>query len=255
MTFGSRLRALLGLDFDFDVQLRGDALSTIDGRFVVGARPTEEDIPTLRDAGVSHVVSCLGEHELRKVRFLKDHVTTLAVPVRDAMDQDIAAWFPRVFDFDAEAPSGARILVHCEAGVSRSATLTAGLLMRREGRSFFDAFMKLRAGRPGVLPNIGFASQLQRLERQLDALGGGRNAPRRRERASLRSIPSRRCTAPTPARESPSSLTRYLREVCHAPVEEELLQQALARHDDDAPEALRALFGGEIPRVVQGVRL
>jgi len=39
-----------------------------------------------------------------------------------------------------------------------------------------------------------------------------------------------------------------------APVEIEVLQSALERHRYDAAAALRMIFGGEIPRVVQGVR-
>lgn len=225
MTLRSRIRALLGLDFDFDVQLRGDALSAIDERLFVGARPTPEDLPALRDAGLTHVVSCLEAGVMPKVRFLDSHFVTHAIEARDAMDEDIARSFPGVFAFDDAAGDTARILVHCEAGVSRSATVAAALVMRREGLSFFDAFTKLRAGRPGVLPNIGFASQLQRFER------------------------------PEGTGAQVSSLSRYLREVCHAPVEADLLDPALARHAGDAPEALRELFGGEIPRVVQGVRL
>jgi hypothetical protein len=49
-------------------------------------------------------------------------------------------------------------------------------------------------------------------------------------------------------------LAQYLREICNAPVEIEVLQSALERHRYDAPEALRMIFGGDIPRVIQGVR-
>jgi hypothetical protein len=37
-------------------------------------------------------------------------------------------------------------------------------------------------------------------------------------------------------------------------VEIEVLQSALERHRYDAPAALRMIFGGDIPRVIQGVR-
>ena len=50
-------------------------------------------------------------------------------------------------------------------------------------------------------------------------------------------------------------MAQYLHQICNAPVEIEILQSALERHGYDAPEALRMIFGGEIPRVVQGVRL
>ena len=93
--------------------------------------------------------------------------------------------------------------------------------------SFFDAFCRVRAKRFQVLPNIGFASQLQRLEHELQ---------------------------PRSVTRVPSSLAQYLHRICNAPVEIELLQSALERHRYDAAAALRTIFGGEIPRVVQGVR-
>jgi hypothetical protein len=37
-------------------------------------------------------------------------------------------------------------------------------------------------------------------------------------------------------------------------VEIEVLQSALERHRYDAPAALKMIFGGDIPRVIQGVR-
>ena len=51
-----------------------------------------------------------------------------------------------------------------------------------------------------------------------------------------------------------SSLAKYLRDVCMAPIETETLESVLRDHDYDAVRAIRAIFGGEIPRVVQGAR-
>jgi predicted protein tyrosine phosphatase len=156
----------------------------------------------------------------------------LFVPVRDGIHEDISAAFPEVFDFAASAPSvdaNAKLLVHCEVGVSRSATVAIALVMKSENKSFLDAFAQVRAQRPEVLPNIGFASQLQHLEHAL--------RPELRRTGQL------------------SSLARYLKETCNVPVEAELLQDALERHEYDAPKAIRAIFGDDIPRVVQGVRL
>ena len=100
--------------------------------------------------------------------------------------------------------------------------------MKSQGKTFLDAFAQVRARRPEVLPNIGFASALQRLEFAL------RPEPR--------------------AEGEISSLARYLREVCNVPVEVDALQHALERHEHRAPAAIREIFGDEIPRVVQGVR-
>lgn len=116
--------------------------------------------------------------------------------------------------------------MHCEAGVSRSGALATAWLMRAERLSFWTAVGRVRARRPRVLPNVGFASQLQALERRL-----GIAAP-----------------------PGPSSLARYLRTRCCVPAEIEVIDELLVQHEGHAPRALRALFGGEIPRVVQGAR-
>ena len=228
MDLTTRLLRLLGLELDFEISLYGDPFDRVSEGLWVGVRPKPEHVPRLVGAGITHVVSCLEPSELAKLELEGAGFTTLGIPLRDGMHEDVSAAFPRFFDFATAAlddPASA-LLVHCEAGVSRSATFATALLMKREGRTFFDAFEALRAKRAGVLPNIGFASQLQQLERTLH--------PDRRDELS--------------------SLARYLREVCRAPVEAELLEEVLERHDYDAPRALRAMFGGEIPRVVQGVR-
>lgn len=220
-----RLLSLMGLQLDFS-DLHADRFSAISDALVLGVRPNPEDTVTLKDAGITHVVSCLEGDQRPRVTFLEQGFDTLFVPARDGMQHDLASSFPTFFEFaDSVAPEG-RLYVHCERGVSRSGTLATAFLMRSERLAFFDAYLRLRSRRAEVLPNIGFASQLQRFEHEL--LG---------------------------AREGESSLTRYLHEVCNVPVEVEVLREALDQHEHDAPRALRQIFGGDIPRVVQGVRV
>lgn len=52
-------------------------------------------------------------------------------------------------------------LVHCNAGVSRSASIVIGYLMLREGLSFDDALRQVKLARPSVCPNPGFYQQLK----------------------------------------------------------------------------------------------
>ena len=154
----------------------------------------------------------------------------LFLRVHDGMHEDIAGALSQFFEFAAAATASgpnAKLFVHCEVGVSRSATLLTALLMKTEGMSFFDALCRVRSKRIQVLPNIGFASQLQRLEHELQ---------------------------PSSVSRVPSSLAQYLDRICNAPAEIEVLQFALEQHGYDAPAALRMIFGGDIPRVIQGVR-
>ena len=224
--------ALLGLDFEVDLSTRGDRMNAITSSIYLGSRPTPEDLDTLRDVGISHTISCLEGTRRADIRFLDAHFEALFIDIRDVIGQDISAVFPTFHDFVSDARGTdphAKILVHCERGVSRSAALVIAELMTREQRPLWDVFLEVRSKRPQVLPNIAFASWLQQLEHEL--LG----------RAAHGS--------------GPTSLTRYLREVCDVPAERDLIESALERHSYNAPEALRAIFGGDIPRVVQGVRV
>ncbi|MFK8001904.1 MAG: dual specificity protein phosphatase family protein [Polyangiales bacterium] len=227
-TLTARVLSGLGLDLEWSVDLRGSFLSPITPRVYLGARPTTERVPELKEAGVTHIVSCLPEEHRLRVEFLSSDFEHLFLGVRDGMHEDIASTFPRFFDFAAEAKAPeAKLFVHCEVGVSRSATLVIALLMKAENLSFIAALRRVRGERYKVLPNIGFASQLQRLEDELKPV------------------------APT---KGPSSLAQYLKQVCNAPVDIHVLESVLKEHHYDAPAALMTIFGGEIPRVVQGVR-
>ena len=225
-----RVLTRLGLGLDFSVDLSESFFSEINGTVYLGARPNRERVDELKAAGVTHVVSCLAEDERSQMAFLRQDFEHLFLGVHDGMHHDIAETFSQFFDFAAAAIAGdpkAKLFVHCEVGVSRSATLVTALLMKTEGLSFFDAVCRVRSKRFQVLPNIGFASQLQRLEHELQ---------------------------PSLVDGAPSSLAQYLHGICNAPVEIEILESALERHSYDAPAALRMIFDGDIPRVVQGVR-
>jgi len=225
-----RVLSRLGLGLDFSVDLRESFVSEITRTLYLGARPNRERVQELKGAGVTHVVSCLMEDERPRMAFLQQDFHHLFLGVHDGMHEDIAGALSQFFDFAAAATASdpnAKLFIHCEVGVSRSATLLIALLMKTEGMSFFDALCRVRSKRIQVLPNIGFASQLQRLEHELQ---------------------------PSSVNRVPSSLAQYLDRICNAPVEIEVLQSALEQHGYDAPAALRMIFGGDIPRVIQGVR-
>lgn len=56
--------------------------------------------------------------------------------------------------------SNGRVLVHCNAGVSRSASVVIGYLIAHERMSYADALALVRRKRPCCRPNDGFAKQL-----------------------------------------------------------------------------------------------
>ena len=52
------------------------------------------------------------------------------------------------------------VLVHCRAGVSRSASVVLAYMVRFGGFTLHDAFIYLRAARSVVTPNLGFMDKL-----------------------------------------------------------------------------------------------
>jgi dual specificity phosphatase 12 len=61
---------------------------------------------------------------------------------------------------DGAPPAVGRVLLHCDAGVSRSAAIAAGYLVAAAGLSADAALAAVRAAHPPASPNDGFLAQL-----------------------------------------------------------------------------------------------
>ena len=89
-------------------------------------------------------------------------------PVRDSGDSDITSIFNDSFDFiNNVRESGRKLLVHCQAGISRSATICIAYLMLIEGRTMEEAIKYVRSSRKCINPNFGFMGQLYEYEKEL----------------------------------------------------------------------------------------
>lgn len=111
------------------------------------------------------VVSVLGDddrHGLSMPRHVHEHHN---ITIDDAPDADLAQHFVRAHGFIQRAlEQDKTVLVHCMAGISRSATIVAAHLMleRKIGRD--EALAIVRKARSIVGPNHGFREQLKELE-------------------------------------------------------------------------------------------
>lgn len=65
--------------------------------------------------------------------------------------------------------SGRAVLVHCQAGVSRSATVIIAYLMKHTLMTMTDAYKYVKSRRPVVSPNLNFMGQLLEFERDLNS--------------------------------------------------------------------------------------
>lgn len=88
----------------------------------------------------------------------------MAVPLRDTEDENLLDYLEVCLDFIDQGRKEGAVLVHCFAGVSRSAAIITAYLMRSEQRSQEDALESLRQCCEFVCPNDGFLEQLKLFE-------------------------------------------------------------------------------------------
>jgi len=87
------------------------------------------------------------------------------ISVVDDESFDLLSHIPSCIDFITSALSaGGSVLVHCAAGVSRSATVVISHLMATQRLSVARAHQAVKQRRPAVCPNSGFMKQLQLFE-------------------------------------------------------------------------------------------
>ncbi|XP_031474089.1 uncharacterized protein LOC116246373 [Nymphaea colorata] len=88
----------------------------------------------------------------------------MAVPLRDMESENLLDYLDVCLDFIEKSRAEGTILVHCFAGVSRSAAVMTAYLMRSEQLSQEDALESLHQSCELVCPNDGFLEQLKMFE-------------------------------------------------------------------------------------------
>ncbi|CAD8047841.1 unnamed protein product [Paramecium primaurelia] len=89
------------------------------------------------------------------------------ISIPDSEDQSLLDHFPLCFNFIDENRKHTNVMVHCYAGISRSATVVLGYLMQHFEWNFDRAYQILWCLRKQILPNEGFIKQLRVYEQIL----------------------------------------------------------------------------------------
>jgi dual specificity phosphatase 12 len=116
---------------------------------------------TLDKYGITHVLQVT---QYTKTPF-PEHYTYQVINILDRVDANIMIHFESAIKFIEEAlASGGRVLVHCMAGVSRSATIVIAYLMWKTRCTLAAAWTEVERKRFIIRPNIGFFYQLELFE-------------------------------------------------------------------------------------------
>ncbi|XP_059425727.1 dual specificity protein phosphatase 5-like [Carassius carassius] len=90
------------------------------------------------------------------------------IPVEDSHMADISSHFQEAIDFiERVKAEGGKVLVHCEAGISRSPTICMAYIMKTQRLCLEQAFDVIRQRRAIVSPNFSFMGQLLQFESEV----------------------------------------------------------------------------------------
>lgn len=112
------------------------------------------------------------------------HFIYYTISVLDCPTQNLRKYFDGTLKFMRSAiDDGGRVLIHCNAGISRSSTFVIAFIMRYEGKSLDEAYAQVKAVRSGerlsisltanqrlvsvACPNFGFMQQLREYEAEI----------------------------------------------------------------------------------------
>lgn len=108
-------------------------------------------------------VSCVinAAAELPDSPSLKPDSIYFKINVFDDPNSNISQYFDEASDIIHNvALSGRRTLVHCVAGISRSASLVIAYLMKHQNLTLLEAYNHVKQKRSSIRPNCGFFKQL-----------------------------------------------------------------------------------------------
>ena len=124
-----------------------------------GARNIEK----LKKQGIKKVLSLL-EKYFWPVYNKSDNIIHKPIIISDFYKENIIKYFGECLNF---IKGDDKVLVHCAAGSSRSATIVIAYIMWNKKMSYKEAFKFVKSKRSVISPNPGFKDQLQLFEKVL----------------------------------------------------------------------------------------
>lgn len=120
----------------------------------------------LESAGITHILS-IGRSAQNTHTSGSRTIEYIKLPLQDTPESDIRQTVTTACKVIGKAKKeGGKVLVHCQAGISRSPAICAAYLMKNEGLSLREALETLVEKRETASPNEGFLKQLGDIEEE-----------------------------------------------------------------------------------------
>lgn len=138
-------------------------IGLVQENLLVASQDVASDPALLAQHGVTHILNLAGFPSNRL-----EGLSYLDVPILDLPEEVLSDHFQPCFTFidrALEIPEN-KVLVHCNAGISRSVSIITAYLMSSNKWSLEKALEVVKTARPRARPNEGFMKQLKMYENQ-----------------------------------------------------------------------------------------
>ncbi|CAF0831825.1 unnamed protein product [Didymodactylos carnosus] len=145
---------------------RGGRLTSTDKvlpHLFLGSLRDRHNVVAMKKNKISHVVCIIDVPDI--IVDKEGSYTVLNIQAADSIEQNLSQHFEKCIDFiHAARLDGKDVLVHCQAGISRSATIVLAYLMTIMDYDFDKAMQIVRGARDYIYPNYGFCEQLKKYQ-------------------------------------------------------------------------------------------
>lgn len=135
-------------------------MSQILPRLYLSNRTMANDVYELKKAGITHILN-VSDVPDTVPKFVQGYQQ---INIPDLPSEPIGLYFKGSADFISNAlqvNEANKVLVHCAAGISRSATIVISYLVQKQNMTLQNALQLVREKRPCICPNPGFLKQLK----------------------------------------------------------------------------------------------
>jgi protein-tyrosine phosphatase len=144
------------LSNDHECPLDTEPMTKITSYLYLGNESDAKNEELLKKEGINSILNVT-----KNIPCYLNDINYKRISVNDSCDQNLRAYFEETYEFIEEcARTNSKVLVHCQAGISRSPTIVIAYLMRKTNRKMNDIYQEVANKRNIIGPNIVFMSQL-----------------------------------------------------------------------------------------------